>query len=301
MAKAVLTSWSKKPIFAAALSGRVVGVAELEVNSIGTEAELAYDIARPHWGRGLAVEAATEVVDWGFREFGLVKVAASANIRNRQSWRVMEKLGMTREGVFRHSRWHRGELSDSVAYAVLRDEWCGPHGPLPPTPTPVEEEDSTDRTWRELRTPRLLLRPFRPGDVDEVFNYSNDPEWAEPSYRLRTQAVHPEARRGAHRPSDRGVVRGAALLGDSPGWDLHREYQTHHRPKSRNRRTPLRPGGGLTGAEDSCRRPPARSSTGLFARGGWPRSQPALIPQHAVVAGDGETGYEPRGRGPEPP
>ena len=214
VAKAVLTSWSTKPIFAAALSGRVVGVAELEVNSIGTEAELSYDIARPHWGRGLAVEAATEVVDWGFREFGLVKVAAYTNIRNRQSWRVMEKLGMTREGVFRHSRWHRGELSDSVAYAVLRDEWCGPHGPLPPTPTPVEEEDSTDRTWRELRTPRLLLRPFRPGDVDEVFNYSNDPEWAE---HLIASVPQPYTRRHAEELIARRIVESSEA---QPCWAI---------------------------------------------------------------------------------
>ena len=29
----------------------------------------------------------------------------------------------------------------------------------------------------QLRTPRLLLRPFRNGDVDDVFAYATDPEW----------------------------------------------------------------------------------------------------------------------------
>ena len=29
----------------------------------------------------------------------------------------------------------------------------------------------------EIRTPRLLLRPFRSDDVDDVFAYATDPEW----------------------------------------------------------------------------------------------------------------------------
>ena len=31
---------------------------------------------------------------------------------------------------------------------------------------------------REIRTERLLLRPFRPSDVDDVFAYASDPEWS---------------------------------------------------------------------------------------------------------------------------
>ena len=180
VAGAVLTAWDKKPMFAVELDGRVVGYVELEVNPIRTVAELGYDIARSHWGKGLAAEAARAVVDWGFRELGLAKVAAFANIRNRQSWRVMEKLGMTREGVFRGGWRHRGQLSDSVAYGVLREDWQSVGGPLPPAPapTPPEEKAAADARPEERRTARLLLRPFGPGDVDDVFEYAKDPEWA---------------------------------------------------------------------------------------------------------------------------
>ena len=44
-------------------------------------------------------EAAGAVIDWGFGERALAKISARADLRNRRSWRVMEKLGMTREGV----------------------------------------------------------------------------------------------------------------------------------------------------------------------------------------------------------
>ena len=46
-------------------------------------------------------EAGRAVMDWGFERYGLHKVWAQADLRNRRSWRVMEKLGMTREGVLR--------------------------------------------------------------------------------------------------------------------------------------------------------------------------------------------------------
>ena len=70
--------------------------------------------------RGLALEA---VIDWGFERYGLHKVVAHAALDNRQSWRVMEKLGMTREGLKRSHSKIGGEFVDYVDYGVLRDEW----------------------------------------------------------------------------------------------------------------------------------------------------------------------------------
>ena len=170
VARAVLTSWDEHPWFALELDGRVIGMAVLSLERRDI-ANLGYDVARPHWGKGLAPEAARAVVDWGFREMGLIKVAAFTNPRNRQSWRVMEKLGMTREGLMR-----RGQGRDLVAYGVLREDWTSAAGPLPPAPErPAEPAAAVP----ELRTKRLVLRRFGPGDVDDVFDYARDPEWAE--------------------------------------------------------------------------------------------------------------------------
>ena len=62
-------------------------------------------------------------VDWAFREHELSKVYATANLRNVRSHRVMEKLGMTREGAMRPHVKVRGERVDEVHYGVLREEW----------------------------------------------------------------------------------------------------------------------------------------------------------------------------------
>ena len=84
---------------------------------------MGYVLGRPQWGRGLMPEAARAVMDWGFERYGLHKIRAQADLRNRRSWRVMEKLGMTREGVLRGNGKLRDEHVDEVYYGILRDEW----------------------------------------------------------------------------------------------------------------------------------------------------------------------------------
>lgn len=46
-------------------------------------------------------------------------------LTNGASHRMMEKVGMTTEGVFRLSRVERGEAYDEAWYAILRREWTG--------------------------------------------------------------------------------------------------------------------------------------------------------------------------------
>ena len=199
VAHAVLTSTDKGATFAVVCDGRVVGLVSLRVDPEDEDrkAELGYDIAREMWGRGIAPEAASAVCDWAFREYGLAKVYTLADARNDRSLRVMEKLGMKREAVYRTDEVERGERVDGVSYAVLRSEWSGPGGPLEPATFPTEEWNTTDRDdIPELTTARLLLRPFGPGDVDDVFEYAQDPEWAE---FLLDAVPQPYTRRDAER------------------------------------------------------------------------------------------------------
>lgn len=53
-------------------------------------------------GQGYCTEAARAIVDWGFREKGFKEILSFAVPANIPSWRVMEKIGMKREGEFEH-------------------------------------------------------------------------------------------------------------------------------------------------------------------------------------------------------
>ena len=123
VAQQVLSEWTIRPHFAIVLNGRVIGGTGLRISERDQIGELGYAIARTHWGMGITTEASRAVMDWGFRKLALHKVFARADLRNMASWRVMEKLGMTREGVLRSHTRLGDEHFDDVYYGILRDEW----------------------------------------------------------------------------------------------------------------------------------------------------------------------------------
>ena len=69
------------------------------VESTGPEIELVYYIVRDHWGQGYATEAARACLAHGFDDLGLDRIIAIAWPDNPASLRVMEKAGMTYEGL----------------------------------------------------------------------------------------------------------------------------------------------------------------------------------------------------------
>ncbi len=168
VARCILVDGEKRFEWAVVHEGRVSGGLSLTIHRPGV-AELGYSIARPLWGHGLTTEAARAVIAYAFKELDLVRIQAFADIRNAASWRVMEKLGMERTGVAHRDRLVGGERVDSVSYELLRGN-----------SSPVEEEAAQQPAEAgppELRTSRLLLRPFRMADVDDVFANASDPEW----------------------------------------------------------------------------------------------------------------------------
>jgi len=104
--------------------GHGIGGINIRFSSEFHIGEIGYSIARVSWGRGLATEAARAVITQAFEVYPqLSRVRAMADVRNVRSHRVLEKLGMVREGLLRQNRLVRGELLDEVWYGVLRAEW----------------------------------------------------------------------------------------------------------------------------------------------------------------------------------
>jgi ribosomal-protein-alanine N-acetyltransferase len=119
--------WTLHPSWAIEVEGRAVGGVNFRFRHEQRIAGLGYGVARRLWGRGLAVEAARAAIDAAFRACPrLERVRAKADARNAPSIRVMEKLGMRREGLLRRDRLSRGELVDEVVYGLLRHEWKSP-------------------------------------------------------------------------------------------------------------------------------------------------------------------------------
>jgi len=82
--------------------------------------ELGYVLARPHWGKGYMTEVVKAVIDWAFQQPEIYRVWAVCDVDNLASSRVMEKAGMTREGVLRRWSVHPNmspEPRDSYCYS----------------------------------------------------------------------------------------------------------------------------------------------------------------------------------------
>jgi ribosomal-protein-alanine N-acetyltransferase len=87
------------------------------------QAVLWYTLHPDSWGHGYATEAARAMVDFGFRELGLHRIWADTDPENVASIRVLEKLGMCREGYLRENARINDAWADSLIYAVLEREW----------------------------------------------------------------------------------------------------------------------------------------------------------------------------------
>ncbi|NQU51502.1 MAG: GNAT family N-acetyltransferase [Bacteroidetes bacterium] len=84
--------------------------------------EIYYKLNPDYWGNGYATELSKQLVILGFNDFNLHKVEAGVATGNIKSIRVLEKSGMTREGLRRKILPIRGEWKDNYHYAIVEDD-----------------------------------------------------------------------------------------------------------------------------------------------------------------------------------
>ncbi len=122
VAQKLLDSWDTNPSFAIVLEGTVVGIINMLVNQAHETAEIGYSLEEKHWGKGITTEAVRAMLSWALRDVGLAKVSAEADVRNERSWRLMEKVGMTRDGISRSDHVIHGVRTGMVWYSILLEE-----------------------------------------------------------------------------------------------------------------------------------------------------------------------------------
>lgn len=104
-------------------SGRLIGSVGLEVTSREhRRGELGYVFHPDFWSQGYATEAGRLLVEFGFGRLRLRRIAATCHPDNRASARVLEKIGMRREGRLRSHLFVRGAWRDSLLYAAVNGD-----------------------------------------------------------------------------------------------------------------------------------------------------------------------------------
>ncbi|WP_340148335.1 GNAT family protein [Ruminiclostridium hungatei] len=91
--------------------------------------ELGYVFNFDYHGKGYAIEAAKAMVEHAFKNYHARRIVAMCNPLNTSSWKLLEKLGMRREGhliqniYFKVNEVGQPTWADTYEYGMLISEW----------------------------------------------------------------------------------------------------------------------------------------------------------------------------------
>ncbi len=103
-------------------SGRVIGACDLSLIERNV-VDLGYMLGTPDWGKGFATEIALALIDAAFLELRAERIISTVDVNNRASIRVLEKIGMRWEAVFRKHRRAKSRWWDCHLYVLPRAVW----------------------------------------------------------------------------------------------------------------------------------------------------------------------------------
>jgi RimJ/RimL family protein N-acetyltransferase len=76
-------------------------------------------------GTGLNMACKFELLQYGFEQIGLRRIQFSADLENIKSQKAIEKLGATKEGIFRNNYIDPlGNSKTDIYYSIIREEWA---------------------------------------------------------------------------------------------------------------------------------------------------------------------------------
>lgn len=105
-----------------AQSGRVIGACDLSLIERDV-VDLGYMLGLPQWGKGYATEIALALVDAAFFDLHAARIISTVDINNQASIRVLEKIGMRWEAVFRKHRRAKNRWWDCHLFVLPREVW----------------------------------------------------------------------------------------------------------------------------------------------------------------------------------
>ena len=108
--------------------GKVIGNYYLAEGKFDTW-EVGYVFNERYWGNGYASEGLLALMKYGFKELGIWRMSAMCDPKNPNSWKLLERVGMRREGTLLQNVYfftdEEGKpiWKDTYQYAILRSEF----------------------------------------------------------------------------------------------------------------------------------------------------------------------------------
>lgn len=119
--------WRGEYRYMVVLGGQVVGTVALhDVSPKMGYGTISYMLTEAVHGQGVGTRAVAAWIDKIFGESRLVRLMANISEDNVASWRLAERLGFVREGVFREHFLLQGQRVNQYQYGLLKSEWVSP-------------------------------------------------------------------------------------------------------------------------------------------------------------------------------
>lgn len=99
-----------------------IGISEQDFKSDFTPCiDIGWRLSQKEWGKGYATEGAKRCLDYAFNELNIDEIKSICPIINEKSERVMEKLGMRKDKIFKHPLLSNfKELETCVLYSKVK-------------------------------------------------------------------------------------------------------------------------------------------------------------------------------------
>lgn len=96
-----------------------------QLNFSNKRAEIGYEIHPDFWGKGYAREAAAAILEYGFMEMGLNRVAAVVYLENTPSSLLLKRLGFQLEGILKEYICQDDIFHDVYMFSLLKSAFMG--------------------------------------------------------------------------------------------------------------------------------------------------------------------------------
>ena len=112
----------KSKNFAIEIDGEAVGAIGIFPQSDihAKTAEIGYWLSEKYWGNGIMPKAISEIVNYGFGTFDIVRIYARPFSTNKGSQRALEKAGFEREATLKKALYKNGEYLDEIIYSKFK-------------------------------------------------------------------------------------------------------------------------------------------------------------------------------------
>jgi RimJ/RimL family protein N-acetyltransferase len=103
-------------------TGRLIGACDLSLIERNV-ADLGYMLELNAWGKGYATEIATSLLEAAFLQLRADRVISTVDVNNGASIRVLEKIGMRWEAIYRKHRRAKNRWWDCHLFVMPREVW----------------------------------------------------------------------------------------------------------------------------------------------------------------------------------